>query len=108
MMKLISLVLLVFSYSSTATEMIGEAHIESNSIKYMKENGNLREVTFLIKGDAAKEMYDSINSDAWFDECEGVTKKRIGDFKCYYFENKEYQCVFSLNLQHQKLSSLEC
>jgi len=102
------MLLFLFSFSSFATEMSGEAHIESNSIKYNEENGELREVTFIINGAAAKEMYDSIKSEAWFDECEGVTKKRVGDFKCYITNQKEYSCVFTLNLQHQKLSDLEC
>jgi len=114
MNKLTLMLLFLFSFSSFATEMSGEAHIESNSIKYNEENeeneenGELREVTFIINGAAAKEMYDSIKSEAWFDECEGVTKKRVGDFKCYITNQKEYSCVFTLNLQHQKLSDLEC
>ncbi len=102
------LILLLFSFSSFGAEMTGEAHIESSSAKYMSENGELREVTFIINGAAANEMYNSIKAKAWFDECEGVTKKRVGDFKCYITDQKEHSCVFTLNLQHQKLSSLEC
>ena len=108
MNKITSVLLLLVSFSSFATEMTGEAHIESNSVIYNKENGELREVTFIINGAAAKEMYDSIKSEAWFDECEGVTKKRVGDFKCYITDQKEHSCVFTLNLQHQKLGDLEC
>ncbi len=108
MNKITSVLLLLVSFSSFATEMTGEAHIESNSVIYNKENGELREVTFIINGAAAKEMYDSIKSEAWFDECEGVTKKRVGDFKCYITDQKEHSCVFTLNLQHQKLGNLEC
>lgn len=108
MNKLTLMLLLLFSISSYSTEMTGQAHIESNSIQYNEENGELREVTFVVNGAAAKEMYDSIKSEAWFDECEGVTKKRVGDFKCYITDEKEYSCVFTLNLQHQKLSDMEC
>jgi len=108
MNKLTLVLLLLVCVSSFATEMSGEAHIGSNSFKYNEENGELREVTFIINGAAAKEMYESIKSEAWFDECEGVTKKRVGDFKCYITDQKEHSCVFTLNLQHQKLSDLEC
>ena len=108
MHKLLLMVLLALSFSSFATEMTGQAYIQSSSAQYMQENGELREVTFIIEGAAAREMYDSIKAEAWFDECEGATKKRVGDFKCYIVNENEYRCVFSLDLLNQKLSDLEC
>jgi len=108
-MKAALLILSLFISSFVlADSLIGEFYIHETSSKYKEENGELLGINFHVEGEGAMKIYNSIKSPAYFDECEGVTKKRLKNFICHIDDKEKYMCYFSLNIQTQKLNDLEC
>jgi hypothetical protein len=91
-----------------ADTLTGKFYIHETTEQYKKENGEIRGINFQVKGRGAMKIYNSIKSPSYFDECEGVTKKRLKNFICQIDEKEKHMCYFSLNIQTQSLNDLEC
>ena len=108
-MKSILLVLLLMSapFSSIATPLSGDLHIWPDSESYTRQGGELRGFTVIIEGKAAEALWERITQEPWFDECDAVMKKRLGNFSCGEFESG-VRCVMDVDIQKQEISYLEC
>jgi hypothetical protein len=62
---------------------------------------------FSIEGVAAKEIYDSMNTEPTENLCgENHLEKKSGDFGCaYYPKSEKYACHFSVNLNSGALDA---
>ncbi len=62
-------------------------------------------LNFQISGDAARILYDRMKIKAVKDECtEGLLKEDGGGLRCYFTDEKNYDCDFGYNFAHKKFT----
>jgi hypothetical protein len=57
-----------------------------------------------LKGQSAKDLYNSMKASPTKNDCTGAMAKNIGEMQCLYYKtNRSYECHFSINIAEQKI-----
>ena len=97
----ISVILSIYANSADWKNLEGIYAVTAKNMVSSVEDSHYK---IQLKGQSAKDLYDSIKVLPQKDDCTGALAKNIGEMQCLYYRgNDKYECHFSINIAEQKI-----
>ena len=104
MRALLIIITLTFSFNAYSAEWKDIDGIYAVAAKNMVSPIEDSHFRIQLKGQSAKDLYNSMKVTPRKIECAGDMAKKIGEMLCLYDKpNKNYECHLSINIAEQKI-----
>lgn len=104
MRAILFVIAITLSFHTFATEWKIIEGIYAVSAKDMVSSVEDSHYKIQLKGQSAKDLYNSMKVSPKKDGCTGALAKHIGEMQCLYYKtNISYECHFSINIAEQKI-----